>query len=236
MHLYVIRHSDPLPGADGLTELGYREAQTVAARLREIGVTHLYASDLHRARETARITAEATGLSVEHHAWLREPGHLAIEQGGTSYRMWDVFGETVRATMPPPSFDDWQTREPFTGPGLNEAWQSFTSEADLLLGRHGYRREGGRYRMLRETDDRVAVFAHNGTVLLFLAHLLMLPLPLVWCGFYSWPSGITDFLFETHSPEWAVPRAVYVADTSHLRAAGMEPQPRGMGDWFEQLR
>ena len=28
---------------------------------------------------------------------------------------------------------------------------------------------------------------------------------------------------------WAAPRALCVADTSHLRAAGLEPQPRGMG-------
>lgn len=236
MHLYVIRHSDPLSGADGLTERGYREAETVAARLKRIGVTHLYSSDLRRAEETARISSEATGLPVTVHRWLREPGGLSIEQDGRRYMMWDTYGESVRRSMPPPSYTDWYNREPFSHPQVKRTWATFTTNADGFITTHGYVRDGGRYRVARATDDRIAVFAHNGTVLLFIAHLLMIPLPLVWCGFYSWPSGITDFLFETHSPDWAVPRATYVADTSHLAAADLEPQPRGMGDWFEQLR
>ena len=78
-------------------------------------------------------------------------------------------------------------------------------------------------------DPRIALVSHNGTVLLFLAHLLALPLPLVWCGFYSWPASVSTIHFEEHSDAWAAPRALCVADTSHLRSAGLEPQPRGMG-------
>ncbi len=99
----------------------------------------------------------------------------------------------------------------------------------MLIAAFGYVREGDRWRIERRSDARIAIVAHNGTVLLFLAHLLAIPLPLAWCGFYAWPASLTAFHFEEQSSTWAVPRALYVADTSHLSAAGLEPQPRGMG-------
>ena len=101
------------------------------------------------------------------------------------------------------------------------------------LSRHGYTRIDGRYRIDRQNRDRIALFCHNGTVLLFLAHFLELPVSLTWSGFYSWPSSVTTIYFEEHSPKWAVPRALGVADVSHLYAAGLQPQPRGMGDRYE---
>jgi probable phosphoglycerate mutase len=76
----------------------------------------------------------------------------------------------------------------------------------------------------------MALVAHNGTLLLFLAHLLELPVSLVWSGFYSWPASVTVILFEEHSDTWAVPRALHVADISHLYAANLEPQPRAFGN------
>ena len=238
MHLYVIRHSDPLWDADGLTEQGYQEARAVAERLKALGITHLYSSDLIRATETARIASEMTGVKVETQEWLREPGYLSIlqrdkQQPEKRYTMWDTFGETVRQSMPPPSYANWTERAPFDNPRIEQAWNSFGRDADKLFADHGYTREEGRYRIIHPNSDRIAVFTHNGTVLLFIAHLLLLPVSLVWSGFYSWPSSITDFLFEEHSKEWAVPRAVCVADVSHLAVNGLKPQARGMGNWYE---
>jgi hypothetical protein len=54
-------------------------------------------------------------------------------------------------------------------------------------------------------------------------------LPLVWSGFYAWPASVTVIHFEEQSETWAVPRALYVADTSAMRMAGLKPVPRGMG-------
>jgi len=233
MHLYLIRHADPDYAVDGLTPQGHLEAEALAKRLSSPGLQAIYTSNAGRAIATASYTADLLGLPYQVAPWLLEPDHLEIEQGGTTYKIWDTFGETVRAEDPPPGLSDWPQRPPFDDVALTHMWQDFRQKADELIARHGYQRVAGRYRLERPNRDRVAIFCHNGTVLLFLAHLLELPLPLVWCGFFAWPASVTTIYFETHSEQWAVPRALGVADVSHIVQAGLIPQPRAMGDRYE---
>ena len=229
MRLYVARHADPDAATDSLTPRGVLEAAALAARLAAERIDHLYCSVTGRSLATARSAAEATGLAVRQERWLNEPGHLRVDQGGRRYALWDTFGETIRGLCPLPDRDTWFRRPPFDDPAIGTAWTEFTDSCDALTAAHGYVREGDRYRIERANAERIAIVAHNGTVLLFLAHLLAIPLPLAWCGFYAWPASLTAIHFEEQSRTWAVPRALYVADTSHLVAAGLEPQPRGMG-------
>jgi len=230
MRLYLARHSDPDSPRDGLTAEGEREAEALAARLQAEGITHLSSSITGRSLATAERISGRTGLPVVRRPWLLEPGHLRVEQGGVTYAMWDTFGETVRARTPLPEGDAWFSIPPFDAPEVAAMWAEFRLRCAELTAEHGYVREGERYRIVRPNDERVALVSHNGTVLLFLAHLLALPLPLVWCGFYNCPSALSIILFEEHSDAWAAPRALCVADTSHLWVAGLEPQPRGMGN------
>jgi hypothetical protein len=72
------------------------------------------------------------------------------------------------------------------------------------------------------------VFCHGGFGLTWLAHLLALLLPLVWSGFWLPPSSVTTMLFDERSPEWAVPRCIGLGDVSHLYAAGLQVQARGI--------
>jgi probable phosphoglycerate mutase len=229
MHLYLIRHADPDYDGDTLTEQGFREAAALAGRLDTLGLTHLYASTAPRALLTAQAFTRLRPMEIVSHAWLLEPAHLTIEQGGRRYSLWDTYGETIRGGERPPTLETWDQRPPFSSGKVRDMWKDFRARADGLLASHGYLRNGGRYRVTRANGERVAVFAHNGTILLFLAHLLELPLSLVYCGFYTWPSSVTTVFFEEHSDTWAVPRVLQVADLSHLAAAGLAPQPRAMG-------
>ena len=229
MRLYVVRHADPSHLKDGLTRQGEQEAEALAARLAAERIDRLYCSVTGRSLATAEAVSRRTGLPVQQERWLNEPGHLRVEQAGRTFMVWDTFGETVRGLSPLPGHETWQRCRPFDDPAIAAAWKEFTARCDEMTAAYGYVREGARYRIERHSDARVALVAHNGTVLLFLAHLLALPLPLVWCGFYTWPASVTTLHFEEHSDAWAAPRALCVADTSHLRATGLEPQPRGMG-------
>lgn len=233
MHLYIIRHADPDYINDTLTPQGYLESKALAERLAIHGLDSVYTSDTVRAIETARSASELLDLPYIILPWLLEPGTLHIAQGGKTYALWDTFGETVRASAPMPTQDDWQTRAPFDKKAVSQMWQDFRQNCDTLISQHGYTRIEGRYRIDRHNRDRIALFCHNGTVLLFLAHFLELPVSLVWSGFYSWPASVTTIYFEEHSQEWAVPRALGVADVSHIYAAGMQPQPRAMGNRYD---
>jgi probable phosphoglycerate mutase len=105
--------------------------------------------------------------------------------------------------------------------------------SDALLLRHGYRREGRQYRYQEPNRQRVAVFAHHGIGLLWLAHLLGLPLWRVWSGFWLAPSSVTTILLDERLTEWATPRCLGIGDVSHLYHAGLAVQPRGIIGNFE---
>lgn len=232
--MYIIRHADPNYDPDSLTELGHQEAAALAVRLKEFGITHIYSSPFVRATQTAGYTAELLGIPVAEKEWLRELD-VRIVQNGRSFMIWDTFGETIRDLHPLPTLEDWYRRPPFKNTEIGSYWLGFRAMVDDFTAHHGYTREEGRYRIDRSNDDRIALFCHNGTLLMMLAHLLEIPPSLVWCGFYSWPSSVTDIYFDERSHNWAVPRALFVADVSHLYKNGLKPSARGMGDRCDEF-
>jgi broad specificity phosphatase PhoE len=229
MRLYIIRHGDPDYTTDTLTEIGQREAQALAERLANERLTHIYSSPLGRARETMRNTAEAAKLIPSIEEWTRELAWwIPWETPRERIAAWDLHGEVIRGQNRYPGHDDWHTREYFENPVFRTGYDSLCERSDDLLRRHGYEREGGRYRCARPNRDRIAVFCHGGFGLTWLAHMLALPLVLVWSGFWLPPSSVTTVLFDERSPEWAVPRCIGLGDVSHLYAARLPVQARGI--------
>ncbi|MEP7187632.1 MAG: histidine phosphatase family protein, partial [Roseiflexaceae bacterium] len=141
---------------------------------------------------------------------------------------WDLHGEIIRGQDRYPSYDDWHTLTYFEKLNFRTAYENLCERADDLLRRHGYERVAGRYRCVRPNHDRIAMFCHGGFGLTWLAHLLALPLPLVWSGFWLPTSSVTTVLFDERSPDWAVPRCIGLGDVSHLYAAGLPVQARGI--------
>jgi probable phosphoglycerate mutase len=229
MRLYIIRHGDPDYTTDTLTEIGQREARALAERLTNERLTHIYSSPLGRARETMRYTAEAAGLIPSIEEWTRELAWwIPWETPRERIAAWDLHGEVIRGQDRSPGQDDWHTLEYFENPVFRTGYDSLCERSDDLLRRHGYEREGRRYRCARPNRDRIAVFCHGGFGLTWLAHMLALPLALVWSGFWLAPSSVTTVLFDERSPEWAVPRCIGLGDVSHLYAAGLPVQARGI--------
>ena len=67
-----------------------------------------------------------------------------------------------------------------------------------------------------------------GFGLAWLAHLLEMPLPLLWAGFWLAPSSVTTILMETRSEQWAVPRRLSLGDVSHLYDAKLSVSDQGI--------
>jgi broad specificity phosphatase PhoE len=114
--VYLIRHGETFWTREGkcqgvtdipLTEKGYRQAQSIAASLREQPLSLVLSSPLIRARETAGIIAEAHGLTVETATALQEwdQGKLEGLAGPQLLRDYKVFFECWfqdPAGTPPP--------------------------------------------------------------------------------------------------------------------------------------
>jgi probable phosphoglycerate mutase len=229
MRLSIIRHGDPDYTTDTLTEIGQREAQALAERLANARLTHIYSSPLGRARETMSYTAEATKLIPLIEEWTRELAWwIPWETPRERIAAWDLHGEIIRGQERYPNHDDWHTLKYFENPVFHAGYVSLCERSDELLRRHGYDRVGGRYRCAQPNHDHIAVFCHGGFGLTWLAHLLAIPLPLVWSGFWLPTSSVTTVLFDERSPEWAVPRCIGLGDVSHLYAAGLPVQTRGI--------
>ncbi len=232
MLIYIIRHADPDYPNNTITAAGHEEARALARRLAGDGLTHIYTSPLGRARDTAQYTADLAKLEPVVEDWLLEHGELKTEvmlpTGETAqYVAWDVHGETIRADLSPLTLADWSTH-PALAADVAPVYTDVQAAADQFIARHGYTREDGRYRTVTANEDRIALFCHNGTGLMLLAHWLELPLPLVWVGFWLPPSSVTTVLFEERSDQWAVPRCLGVGDVSHLYEARLPVRPRGL--------
>ncbi|MQC83254.1 MAG: histidine phosphatase family protein [Chloroflexi bacterium] len=111
MTLVFIRHGQAVRNATGviggwrdypLTDLGRDQARRAAVRLAATRVDTIYASNLSRASETARIIAAASNIEVVENAALRERSWGDAE-GLTRHQIAERFGHgtpAARATSP----------------------------------------------------------------------------------------------------------------------------------------
>lgn len=228
MRLYIVRHADPDYPNHTITAAGHLEAQALARRFTHQGLDRIYSSPFPRAIHTMEYTASALDLTPEIADWTAELTEWQIEQSWGAKYVFDLAGEVVRGGDPLPHHGSWHLVPPLDNPFFLETFSTLQKHSDEFLARHGYQREGGRYRVQQPNQKKIAVFCHNGFGLTWLAHLLALPLPLVWAGFWLAPSSVTTILFDERSTTWAVPRAMSVGDVSHLYAEGLPVQPRGL--------
>jgi probable phosphoglycerate mutase len=229
MLLYIIRHAEPDYEHDTITPEGHEEAKALAERLAGQGVDLIYSSPLGRAIATMKYTAELLKLEYAVEAWTREiPGLFDGATPWGALTAWDIPGEAVRGGENFPSHEDWHERPYIKVSAAKAIFDTLKVDSDAFFARHGYVREGGRYRRVAPHGKKIAVFCHGGLGLTWLSHLLELPLPLVWTGFWLPPSSVTTILFEERSDDWAVPRCIGMGDVSHLYKAGLPVKRSGL--------
>jgi broad specificity phosphatase PhoE len=226
MRIYLIRHADPDYSIDALTPAGHEEAQALAEHLAETGLDELFSSPMGRAQLTARYTAARLNLPVTVEPWAQELQDLRAEDSRRA--LWDVDGALLRAPEVLADLNQWDKLPLFDLPNLAPIRESIRTYSDDFFRRQGFTRDGHIYRFERENRKRIAFFAHLGFGLAWLSHLLDIPLPLMWAGFYLHPSSVTTILFDERSPGAAVPRVIGMGDLSHLYRTGLRPQPTGI--------
>jgi broad specificity phosphatase PhoE len=230
MRIFLIRHADPDYPNDNITPAGHLEAAALAQRMKKLGLDRIYVSPLGRAIATMRYTADLLRMSHTVQPWTAELSQcrLTLEPWGKQC-VWDTPGELIREHEPMVSREDWHRHALFRDhPLFLETFQHLQKSSDAFLAQLGYERIGGRYRIVRPNREKIALFCHGGFGLWWLAHLLEIPLPLMWAGFHLPPSSVTTILFDERSDQWATPRCTAVGDTSHLYGAGLPVQPAGI--------
>lgn len=229
MRIYIIRHADPDYENDTITPAGHLEARALAERLEQEGIDEIYCSPLNRAIHTMEYTARLLHIEPTIIPWTRELEDWDVESPpGSRIAAWNVHGEWLRHSKPYPTNEDWHLMAPYLNQGLDTKQQQLIQDSDQFIESLGYKREGGKYRILRPNNRKIAIFCHHGLGVTWLSHLLELPLPLMWTGFWMAPSSVTTILMDERSSKWAVPRCLGFSDISHLYKSGLSVSTQGL--------
>jgi len=226
MKLYLIRHGDPDYANDTLTERGHSEASALVEYLQREGIEQIVSSPLGRARDTARYTAEAMDLAVSVEPWMAELSLPVEGREGTA--AWDTPGHIIRNHdyLRDPSSFDRIPHLPLSD--MNETIDRVRTNSDRFFASLGYVRDAGAYRVAEPNSRRIAVFAHGGFGLTWLALLLEIPVPLMWSGFFLHTSSVTQILFDERGNGLATPRCIMMSALPHLYANSIEPGTAGI--------
>lgn len=230
MILFYVRHGNPIYDPDSLTPLGERQAEAVAKRLALFGVDRIFASTSRRAIQTAQPTAELMQKDItkldfchEDHAW--QEFTVPAENGGLHWVFHSPKTIPLLASKEMRELGDRWYDHPAFSPyreKFKQGVERIDREADQFLLSLGYRhiREKGVYEPVKPSEERVALFAHQGFGLYFLSSILDLPYPEFCVHFDMCHTGMTVIEWKEISGV-AVPKALTVSDDSHLYREGL---------------
>lgn len=139
-----------------LSELGRRQAEATAQRMRSIPLDAIYSSDLRRASQTAAAAAGYHGLAVTCDRRLRERG-FGILEGLTRTQMAGQFPELHQLLE-----------------GRDPAWAP--PEGESLVQRHKRAVEAFAQIAAAHSGQHIALFTHGGIVDTLLRHVMDIPL------------------------------------------------------------
>lgn len=222
MLILYIRHGEPIYDPDSLTELGMQQAEDIANYLSVEGVDKIFASTSNRAILTAKPTAERLNKEItlldfanEKHVW----NNLTIET--TSGKTWLFQSKEMIELFQTKEITDlgqkWFDHPKFIGTSFKLEMNRIQTESDRFFENLGYLHLGnGRYKVVKENNDRVAIFAHQGFGYAFLSLLLHIPYPRFCTHFELGHAEITMIEFKNEDG-YSFPKVLSFSDGSHLR-------------------
>lgn len=227
MLLFYVRHGDPVYEPDSLTPLGTKQAEALAKRMALYGVDKIYSSTSNRALLTAKpscelLKKEVIPLDFANEKYAAES--FGIELDGkwnwvqAHPKMLMLFASEEMRELGFKWYEHPSVRQYDFGKGVERIY----GEADKFLLSLGYEhiRYTGRYRAVKPSDERVALFAHVGFGLAFISAVLDIPYPEFTVHFDMCHSGMTVIEFE-QCGEYSVPRIKTYSSDSHLYKEGL---------------
>lgn len=171
-----------------LNEVGRQQAQAAAKRLQSEDVAVVYASDLSRTMETARIIAEPHNLDIVAESRLREMQFGEWE--GLTYE--EIYAQNQITP------DEWHHTMLESGPPGGESLRQFAARIQSFLDEIE----------TKHTDETVLLVTHGGTLMVMICLLLEHPIKKYWqfrlertsvSEISTYPEGaIVTLLNDTH--------------------------------------
>ncbi len=225
MLLYIVRHGDPIYVTDTLTERGKKQAEAVGKRIYDSGINVIYSSPMGRARETAEPACRMLGLDCNIEEWTREiqDERLTPFPDGKLKSVTLVqntyYRENGYINLP---YERTFECQGFNESGMEKAFNFIKEKGDEFLERLGYKEENGVYRILRQNEDKVALFCHAAFTRAWLSYLLHIPVHIMWSSFQYTHTGVTIIDFPNNKNGFTAPICRCFSDMSHLYKEGLD--------------
>ena len=228
MLLYYIRHGDPIYEPDSLTPLGQEQAKALSKRLLLYGVDRVYSSPSNRARMTAQPVCDLLKKDVKICDWADEglaarDFMIPLPNGGYT---WCFFAADMKAKFNSPEDralgDRWYEHPGFAGYRFAEGVRRVSEAVDAFFLELGLRhdREHARYEIVKPSDERVALFAHQGFGMCFFSSMLDIPYPMFSTHFDFGHSSMSVIQFAADG-RYIYPRVLQTSNDAHLYREGL---------------
>lgn len=219
MLLYIIRHGDPDYTTDSLTERGKLQAEAVGKRIFDSKIDRIFSSPMGRARQTAEPACRLLNLPMNIEEWSHEIEDERLtpfpdgKRKSITMLQNTYFRENGNIDLP---YD-----KAFECTGINQsemkkAVRFIEKNGNDFLERLGYKEENGVYRILRNNEEKVALFCHAAFSRAWLSVLLHIPLHIMWSSFSYTHTGVTVIEFKNNKNGYTAPKCLCFSDMSHL--------------------
>lgn len=227
MLFFYIRHGDPIYDPDSLTPLGHKQAEALAKRLALFGIDRVFASTSVRAQQTAAPTCELLKKEMvlcdwAHEKYAVEDFAVTREDGKLDWVYREKYHEALFSTKELRNLgNEWYTH-PALKKDFKPGIERINREVDALFLSLGYRhdRENARFEAVAPTNERVALFAHQGFSVAFFSSLLDIPYPTFGIHFDIGHTGMSVIDFTEHGG-YVYPRVLQLSNDSHLYREGL---------------
>lgn len=220
MRLILVRHAEPNYELDCLTELGHKQAKIAAQRLINEGIEEIYSSPMGRARQTAQAFSDASGIKkIEILDFMHEirygPENDLYNQEWSPWAASDKMISKGQELCT----ENWREMPVFIGNTATIDVDNVMKNADSLLEKWGYKREGLYYRNIRSNDDQhtIALFSHGGSSTALLSRIFNIPFPYLCATLHIPHTGIIILRFDRTPGKLAVPVIELACDGRHIQ-------------------
>lgn len=233
MLFFYVRHGDPIYTPDSLTPFGHRQAEAVGRMLAQYRIDEVFASTSERAKLTAKplceiAKKEMTLLDFANEGYAWQELTCYSESAGRSD--WVFRAPEMLELFHTPELialgHNWYEHPAFSAPSFEgkdykKGIERIQKGSDEFFESLGYKRvSDGKYKVISDSNKRVAMFAHQGFGLAFLPTILGIPYPMFSSHFDIFTSGVTVIEFANVNG-YAYPRVVELSSSAHLYKDGL---------------
>lgn len=230
MIFYYVRHGDPIYSPDSLTAFGKRQAEALSKRFACHGLDRIFSSPSIRAKQTAAPTCAILKKEKIVLDWCSED--LARREFAVEYEKgkdrWcfhhkptiDIFASVEIRELGKEFYghDAFSNEAIYGISDFKNGLDRIGRAADEFFAELGYLHdeEKGGYIVKEPSEERIALFAHQGFGLAFLSCILDIPYPMFCTRFDFGHSGVTAIEFSGKKGELCVPIVLQLSNDSHL--------------------